>query len=217
MVLHTHPPPPYPQPPPPPTHTPAGSRDEALSEAVFLLELHQNRTQNATQTANISALQPVPWDASGSFLTQLRQWRQQRLSAIDWELSRLLTEWGISRQEVQELLLEQQQQQQEEEGGAGAGVLGGAGGAGQYRVVDGRFSSNSSDPWQRMLDWMRHNGAVVSVCLLPPAASLGPRRHPTPPRLTPPQRPTPTPLGGLTLTASLTALFDFLSCLTFFV
>jgi hypothetical protein len=26
-------------------------------------------------------------------------------------------------------------------------------------------SSSSTDPWQRLLDWMRHNGAIVSAAL----------------------------------------------------
>ncbi len=28
--------------------------------------------------------------------------------------------------------------------------------------IGSNFSSNSTDPYQRMIEWMRHNGAVVS-------------------------------------------------------
>lgn len=134
----------------------AGDRDEALTECVFLLELHQNRT-NATINANITATQPVPSDPSGKFLKQLLNWRQNRIDAIKWELQRLSEAWNITQQELQELL-EQQQQQQRADGAAGFTAH--PGGA---VLIDPNFSSNSSDPWQRMLDWMRHNGAVVSL------------------------------------------------------
>jgi hypothetical protein len=129
-----------------------GTRDEALSETIFLFELLQNRTDPA-DVANITSIAPIPSDPSGTFLAQLLAWRQQRLDAIEWELRHLSTAWNISETEIQQQL--QHAREHDENGEVYRGLAQGG------QNIDSNFSSNSSDPWQRMLDWMRHNGAVV--------------------------------------------------------
>lgn len=42
-------------------------------------------------------------------------------------------------------------------------------------VLSSDFVSSSTDPWQRLLDWMRHNGAIVreATCTCPCVQTLG--------------------------------------------
>jgi hypothetical protein len=68
--------------------------------------------------------------------------------------------WNISSSEIQ---LHVQLQQNAANFGAETLMVGRSG-------IDSNFSSNSSDPWQRLLDWMRHNGAVVSNPSLHPTS-----------------------------------------------
>jgi hypothetical protein len=127
------------------------------------MELHTNWT-DPELTANISSMQPVASDPGGAFLQQLLLWRQQRIASVEWELARLMTEWKISSKDLKEAAAQHLALQEIEAGNADDVGLD-AGGSGDGAAIDGDFGSDSSDPWQRMLDWMRHNGALVSSML----------------------------------------------------
>lgn len=133
----------------------AATREEAVAEALWLVQLHANWTSPAV-TANVTSMQPAPSDPSGAFLEQLRLWREQRIASVEFELGRLAELWNISSSEI-----DVHAQRQDNVAKFGADTLK-AGGS----RIDGNFSSNSTDPWQRLLDWMRHNGAVVRIAWL---------------------------------------------------
>lgn len=97
-------------------------------------------------------MQPAASDPSGAFLEQLRSWRQQRIAAVEYELGRLSGLWNISSIEID------LQAQKQGMVNFGTDTLK-AGGS----RIDSNFTSSSSNPWQRLLDWMQHNGAVVST------------------------------------------------------
>jgi len=80
-------------------------------------------------------------------------WREHRIAAVEFELGRLSDAWNISSSEL--LALTDRQH-------AGGLASGHAGQQSKYALRKD-FESNSTDPWQRLLDWMRHNGAIVSA------------------------------------------------------
>jgi hypothetical protein len=144
---------------------PAGDREEALTECVWLQDLHTNWTSPET-AANISSIPAAASDPDGAFLQELLLWRQQRIASVEWELARLMKVWNISSVELNEAAAQQHAAQEDEAGDVAEDDAGrGASGSGNGAAIDSDFESDSSDPWQRMLDWMRHNGALVSSML----------------------------------------------------
>lgn len=136
--------------------SPTANREEALAESVWLVQLHRNLSDPAA-AANITALKPAAWDADGAFLSQLLRWREQRIAAIEWELGRLSADWNIT---AGELAAAGDKVKLSEAGYGGASDASGSSGSDGVILMD--FESESEDPWERMLAWMRHNGAVVS-------------------------------------------------------
>lgn len=83
-------------------------------------------------------------------------WREHRIAAVEWELGRLSDAWNISSSEL--LALTDRQH--------AAGLAAGPTGQQSKYAIRKDFESNSTDPWQRLLGWMRHNGAIVSAVRL---------------------------------------------------
>ncbi|KAF6258738.1 hypothetical protein COO60DRAFT_1701212 [Scenedesmus sp. NREL 46B-D3] len=161
----------------------SGTPQEALAEVLRLVMRHNNLTAiEAHQAA--AAVNLSPYDRGGMLLAQMRVWRQRRIAALEAEIERLLTAYGLSREAVQQhvaLLVKQQREWQEQaeaaeaDAEARAAVMSSSAAADSQRAAASAAVAAAAaaaaaggdgddlDPWQDVVRWVEQHGAVVNV------------------------------------------------------
>jgi acetyl/propionyl-CoA carboxylase alpha subunit len=152
----------------------AGTPSQALAEVSRLVMRHTNLT--ATEAHHAAAAVSVsPYDRGGILLAQLRVWRQRRIAALEAEIERLIRSYGLNQAAVQQevaLLVKQQEERQAQASAAKAAAEAKAAAASGAAAATSQSasspaaaaaadSSDGSDPWQDVVQWVKEHGAVV--------------------------------------------------------
>jgi len=135
------------------------SRDVALKEAARLQKLHTQLTA-ASATNAVQQLRAAAADANGTLLQQLRQWREQRVLAIELEVDRLLHDWGISQAELAAAVASPSIAQQHTAASEDRPDTG------PKLAISSRYKDG--EVWSRLMQWLQKYGAVVSSCAVMP-------------------------------------------------